>query len=201
MRKRIKFRKLGRTPSHRHAMLRNLVTSLIEHERIITTTAKAKEMRRLAERMITIAKKPNKLNARRAVGRVVRTDLACTKLMRVLGPRYEFRNGGYTRIMKLAKPRLGDRADMSVIEYVDRPGEIRAARPPKALRQIQSLDELLQKLGLEDSKMAEAARKVQEEQSEGKNENNAAGVAASTTNTTFVVEQQPKREPIDVSKE
>ena len=181
-------------------MLRNLVTSLIEHERIITTTAKAKEMRRMAERMITIAKKPNKLNARRAVGRVVRTDLACTKLMRVLGPRYEFRNGGYTRVMKLAKPRLGDRADMSVIEYVDRPGEIRAARPPKALRQIQSLDELLKKLGLEDSKMAKAARKVQEEQSKGRNENSADN--ASTTNGTIVVEQQqPKREQLDVSKE
>ena len=164
MRKRIKFRKLGRTPSHKMAMLRNLVTSLIEHERIITTTAKAKEMRGMAEKIITMAKKPNKLNARRAVGRIVRTDAACTKLMRVLGPRYEFREGGYTRIMKMAKPRLGDRADMSLIEYVDRPGEIRAARPPQALRKVNSLDELMRKLGLQDSPMANAAKQVQKEE-------------------------------------
>ena len=66
--------------------------------------------------------------------------------------------------MKMAKPRLGDRADMSLIEYVDRPGEIRAARPPQALRKVNSLDELMRKLGLQDSPMANAAKQVQKEE-------------------------------------
>jgi len=169
MRKRIKMRKLGRRPKHKFAMLRNLVTSLIEHERIITTTAKAKEMKKMAENIITTAKKPDKIHARRMVNRIVRTDLAATKVMRVLLPRYEFREGGYTRIMKLAKPRLGDNADMSIIEYVDRPGEIRAARPPKQLRDINTLEELIQKLGLEKSAMAKAAFEVQNEASASAN--------------------------------
>ena len=150
-------------------MLRNLVTSLIEHERIITTTAKAKEMRTLAEKVITMAK--NGQIARTPHGQqIVRTDQARTKLMRVLGPRYEHRDGGYTRIMKLAKPRKGDGADMSVIEYVDRPGEIRAARPPRKLREMamaansgsSSLDELMAKLGLQETELANAKPVVQE---------------------------------------
>ena len=96
-------------------MLRNMVTSLIKHERIVTTLPKAKELRRLADKM---------------VGREV-----LTKLFEVLGPRYQEREGGYTRVMKLSRPRKGDNADMAVIEYVDRPGEIGAARPPRARRE------------------------------------------------------------------
>jgi large subunit ribosomal protein L17 len=147
MKKRIAFRKLGRKPDHKWAMLRNMVTSLIEHERIVTTVPKAKEVQRLAERMIGIAKKPDKIHARREANKIIRTDQAATKLMNVLGPRYEYRQGGYTRIMKLAKPRAGDKADMAVIEYVDRPGEIRAARPPAAF-QNKTLDEVLEELGI-----------------------------------------------------
>ena len=168
MRHGMRFRKLSRTSSHKWAMLRNLVTSLIEHERIITTTAKAKEMQVLAEKIITMAKKPDKLHGRRMVQRIVRTDQAATKLMRVLGPRYEFREGGYTRIMKLTRPRSGDRADMSVIEYVDRPGEIRAARPPRKLRDMAmtgsqgDLDELMSKLGLQETVVAKAVEEEKE---------------------------------------
>jgi len=172
----MRFRNMTRSSSHKWAMLRNLVTSLIEHERIITTTAKAKEMRTLAEKVITMAKKPDKLHGRRLANKIVRTDQARTKLMRVLGPRYEHRDGGYTRIMKLAKPRKGDGADMSVIEYVDRPGEIRAARPPRKLREMamaaaankndnntsSSLDELMAKLGLQETDLANAKPVVQE---------------------------------------
>lgn len=149
MKKRINFRKLGRTPTHKWAMLRNMVTSLIEHERIVTTLPKAKELQSLAEKIITTAKKPDKLHARRQASKIVRTPEAQTKLINVLGPRYEFRQGGYTRIMKLAQPRHGDKADMAVIEYVDRPGEIRAARPP-AFFANKSLEEIMQALGLED---------------------------------------------------
>jgi large subunit ribosomal protein L17 len=131
MKKRINFRKLGRTSSHKWAMLRNLVTSLIEHERVVTTLPKAKEVQSLAEKLVTTAKKENKLHARRKINEIVRTATEQTKLMTVLGPRYAFRQGGYTRIMKLAKPRAGDKADMAVLEYVDRPGEIRLPGLPR----------------------------------------------------------------------
>mmetsp|Transcript_3823 Transcript_3823/g.10038 ORF Transcript_3823/g.10038 Transcript_3823/m.10038 type:complete len:236 (+) Transcript_3823:330-1037(+) len=152
MKKRIAFRKLNRTSAHKWSMLRNMVSSLIEHERIVTTEAKAKELRHLADQMITLAKKGQPisntssasgdvaaktagelLHHRRRASRVVRGDWNVTKLFEVLGPRYRFREGGYTRVMKLAKRRAGDNAPMAVIEYVDRPGEIRAARPPAAL--------------------------------------------------------------------
>jgi len=132
-------------------MLRNMVTSLIEHERIVTTVAKAKEVQSMAEKLITTAKKPNKLHARRQANKIVRTATAQTKLMNVLGPRYEFRQGGYTRIMKLAQPRAGDKADMALIEYVDRPGEIRAARPPSVFQNNDmSLEEVMHQLGIQE---------------------------------------------------
>jgi large subunit ribosomal protein L17 len=155
MRKRNHFRQLGRTSSHKMAMLRNMVTSLIDHERIVTTVAKAKEVRALAEKLITMAKKgtlrsqegetkssvaPNAalVHARRQIGRIVRTDVAATKVLTVLRHRYQDRPGGYTRILKLARPRAGDKADMAVLEYVDHPNEIRAARPPpSSMRQMQ----------------------------------------------------------------
>lgn len=138
-------------------MLRNLVTSLIEHERVVTTLPKAKEVQSLAEKLVTTAKKENKLHARRKINEIVRTATEQTKLMTVLGPRYAFRQGGYTRIMKLAKPRAGDKADMAVLEYVDRPGEIRAARPPAALRN-ESLESIMEKLGLQAKEELEAER-------------------------------------------
>jgi large subunit ribosomal protein L17 len=156
MKKRIAFRQLGRTPSHKWAMLRNMITSLIEHERIVTTVAKAKEVQSLAEKVITMSKnaaigKSDKIHARRQINKIVRTDEASTKLMNILGPRYTLRDGGYTRIMKLAKPRVGDKADMAVIEYIDRPGEIRAARPPTILQNMTSLQEAWSRLGLQSS--------------------------------------------------
>jgi large subunit ribosomal protein L17 len=150
MKKRIAFRKLGRTTSHRWAMFRNMLTDLIRHERIVTTTPKAKEVQPLAEKLITTAKLQDSLHARRRVNRIVRTSDMQTKLMNVLGPRYEHRQGGYTRILKLAQPRAGDKADMAVLEYVDRPGEIRAARPPLNLREIESLEQVMRELGLEE---------------------------------------------------
>lgn len=153
------FRKLGRTSSHRTALLRNLVTSLIEHERIVTTLPKAKEMQPMAEKLISTAKKEDKLHARRQVNKIVTTAEAQTKLMNILGPRYEHREGGYTRIMKLARPRAGDKADMAMIEYVDRPGEWRAARPPKTFREASSIEELMNKLGLDSGLIQNSADK------------------------------------------
>lgn len=134
MRKRIAFRKLGRQPAHKWAMLRNMVTSLIKHERIVTTLPKAKELRKLADKMVGLGKNGS-LHARRQADTVIREKPVLAKLFEVLGPRYQEREGGYTRVMKLSRPRKGDNADMAVIEYVDRPGEIRAARPPRARRE------------------------------------------------------------------
>jgi len=95
----------------------------------MTTTAKAKELRRVAENMVTHAKKGTLHHRRLSMG-VVRESAAVVKLFEILGPRYMDRPGGYTRVMKLAKPRRGDSADMAMIEFVDRPGEIRKAKPP-----------------------------------------------------------------------
>ena len=130
-------------------MLRNMVTSLIKHERIVTTTAKAKELRRLADKMVTLAKnKDSPLQAIRQANAVIREKPVLTKLFEVLGPRYAHREGGYTRILKLSEKRAGDNADMSVMEYVDRPGELRAARPPTSL-QKSVLDTVLRGAGIQ----------------------------------------------------
>merc|ERR1711862_1001061 len=110
------------------------------------TLPKAKELRYVADKMITHANKGD-LHNRRLAARVVREKPALTRLFEILGPRYEDRDGGYTRIMKLAKPRQGDNAPMAVIEYVDRPGEIRAARPP-AKRKAKNLADVLREVGI-----------------------------------------------------
>lgn len=119
MRHRKDHRKLSRTHSHRRALLRNLVTSLIEHERIETTLAKAKEARRVGERMITFAKRGD-LSARRQVSRYVHGESNVKKLFETVAPWYETRNGGYTRILKLGR-RLGDAGEMALLEFVKSP--------------------------------------------------------------------------------
>jgi len=119
MRHRKDHRKLSRTHSHRRALLRNLVTSLIEHERIETTLAKAKEARRVGERMITFAKRGD-LSARRHVARYVHGEDNVKKLFDTVAPWYETRNGGYTRILKLGR-RLGDAGEMALLELVKSP--------------------------------------------------------------------------------
>ncbi|KAF4320508.1 hypothetical protein BBO99_00007292 [Phytophthora kernoviae] len=127
----VSFRKLNRTSAHRQAMLRTMVTQLIEHDRIRTTLPKAKELRRQAEKVVAWAKKGDEVSRKRAEG-YVRTPEAITKLFDVMGPRYTLREGGYTRILK-ADFRRGDGAEMAVIEYVDRPGEMRKAKPPTGI--------------------------------------------------------------------
>ncbi len=117
MRHRIKGRKLSRTASHRKAVLRNMVTSLFEHERIETTTAKAKELRPYAERLITLAKRGD-LHARRLAARKIADRDVLGKLFHDIGPRFADRPGGYTRILKLGT-RRGDAAEMALIELVD----------------------------------------------------------------------------------
>jgi large subunit ribosomal protein L17 len=117
MRHRRKGRRLGRTSSHRIALLRNLAVSLFRHERIRTTDPKCRELRRFAEKLITKAKKGD-LHNRRLAARHIQDEEVLQKLFDDLGPRFAERNGGYTRIVKLG-PRQGDCAAMSVIELVE----------------------------------------------------------------------------------
>ena len=117
MRHRKKGRRLQRTASHRRAMLRNLATSLFRHERIETTTAKAKELRPYAERLITLARRGD-LHARRLVARKIQDREVLGKLFDEISPRYAERPGGYTRILKLGN-RKGDAAEISLIELVN----------------------------------------------------------------------------------
>jgi large subunit ribosomal protein L17 len=112
------LRKLNRTSSHRLAMLKNMMNSLIEHEVIKTTVPKAKELRRVIEPMITLAKEASVANRRLAFDRLRDRD-SVVKLFNVLGPRFKARPGGYTRILKMGF-RVGDNAPMALVELVDR---------------------------------------------------------------------------------
>ena len=114
-------RKLGRTSSHRNAMFRNQLASLIEHERIVTTLPKAKELRPIAEKLITLAKNDS-VHARRQAARQVPSDELIAKLFDTIGPRFSTRPGGYTRIMKLGA-RRGDAAETAILELVERSEE------------------------------------------------------------------------------
>jgi len=115
------LRKLNRTSSHRLAMLQNMMNSLIEHEAIKTTVPKAKELRRVIEPMITLAKEDSVANRRLAFNRLRNRDNV-TKLFNELGPRFKARPGGYTRILKMGF-RVGDNAPMAFVEFVERAEE------------------------------------------------------------------------------
>ncbi|CCH43505.1 60S ribosomal protein L8, mitochondrial [Wickerhamomyces ciferrii] len=118
-------RKFSRTPEHRRAMLRNLVTSLIEHESIITTHAKAKETQKLADKLISLTKRKDvKQSKQLACADLFKLDRTIPKLFKVLNQRYTNRIGGFTRVLKL-EPRLGDHAEQSIVELVDGPKEMR----------------------------------------------------------------------------
>ena len=122
------LRKLNRTSSHRLAMLRNMMNSLIAHEAIKTTVPKAKELRRVVEPMITLAKEATLANRRLAFDRLRDRD-SVTKLFDVLGPRFKARPGGYTRILKMGF-RVGDNAPMALVELVERT-EVAATDAPE----------------------------------------------------------------------
>ncbi|MEZ0236916.1 MAG: 50S ribosomal protein L17 [Methylophilaceae bacterium] len=119
MRHRVSNRKLNRTSSHRKAMLQNMTNSLLKHEIIKTTLPKAKELRKIAEPLITLSKKATVANRRLAFDRLRDRDIV-VKLFDELGPRYQTRNGGYLRILKCGF-RQGDNAPMALVELVDRP--------------------------------------------------------------------------------
>ncbi|MDA0307849.1 MAG: 50S ribosomal protein L17 [Proteobacteria bacterium] len=123
MRHRISGRKLNRTSQHRQMLFRNMSQALIRHEQIVTTLAKARELRPVVEKLITLGKRGD-LHARRQAFARLRDDAMTAKLFETLGPRYAERSGGYTRIIK-AGYRYGDAAAMAVIEFVDRDEEAR----------------------------------------------------------------------------
>lgn len=125
MRHRKSGRKLGRNSSHRKAMYRNMATSLVRHETIKTTLPKAKELRRVVEPLITLAKVDGVANRRLAFDRL-RDKEAVGKLFSVLGPRFKARPGGYLRILKMG-PRPGDAAPMALVQLLDAPEEVQAA--------------------------------------------------------------------------
>jgi large subunit ribosomal protein L17 len=124
MRHRLGLRKLNRTSSHRLAMFRNMTVSLLRHEVIKTTLPKAKELRRVAEPILTLGKNPSLANRRLAFARLRDREMV-TKLFDELGPRYAARNGGYSRILKFGF-RKGDNAPMALVELMDRPADATA---------------------------------------------------------------------------
>jgi len=137
MRHRNSGRQLSRNASHRHAMLRNMATSLLQHETIRTTVPKAKELRRVVEPLITMAK-VDSIGLRRLAHSRLRDDAVVVKLFEDLGPRFKARAGGYTRILKM-EPRPGDSADMALMQLVDsapvateKKEDKKAAKAPKA---------------------------------------------------------------------
>lgn len=130
MRHNVDGRKFGRNTSHRVAMFRNMANSVIEKEQIITTVQKAKEARRVVDRLITLGKSGS-AHARRLAFDRTRDDLVVKKLFTTLAERYKGRPGGYTRVLKLSDRRWGDSAEMAVLELVDHP-ELDRKRKPKA---------------------------------------------------------------------
>lgn len=123
-------KRLGRNTPHRAAMLRNMVTSLFEHEKITTTDARAKELRKVVDRMITLGKRGD-LHARRQVLSVIRDQKVVAKLFDQIGPRFKDRPGGYTRIIKVGS-RLGDNAPQSIIALVEEEMVSQVSTPAEA---------------------------------------------------------------------
>lgn len=126
MRHRCAGNRLGRTTEHRIAMTKNMANSLILHERIVTTTPKAKAIKPFVEKLVTLAK-DDTLHHRRMVFAALRDKVTVDKLFATIGPRFKARPGGYCRILHLSKPRLGDNGQRSIVEFVERsPKEAKA---------------------------------------------------------------------------
>lgn len=146
----IAFRKLSRTSAHRDAMLRNMVTSLVEHEQIKTTVPKAKEVARLANKIITLGKKGTMQAKQQAAAFLRSQPLTLPKLFGTLAERYADRPGGYTRIMRIGN-RFGDNAPMALLEYVDNPNDAKMHMTAKAIAAARFQ-------GIDDANMHEATQ-------------------------------------------
>ena len=157
-------KKLGRTPSHRKAMFRNMVTSLLQHERIVTTEVKAKEIGRLTEKMITLGKRGD-LHARRQAVAFIRSNEVVKRLFSEYAQRYAGREGGYTRVLKL-EPRAGDNAPMALVELVDRPITEAKDKSPKSKAKAKEKTAKEAKPKKEAKKEPKAKEKKTEEKAE-----------------------------------
>ena len=133
------YRRLNRTHEHRKALFANMAGSLIEHEQIKTTLPKAKELRPIVEKLITLAKRGD-LHARRLAASQLKEDQQVTKLFDILGPRYTERKGGYTRVLR-AGFRYGDMAPMAIIEFVDRDLAAKGAADKARVAEEESAEE------------------------------------------------------------
>jgi len=133
------YRKLNRTHEHRKAMFANMAGSLIEHEQIKTTLPKAKDLRRVVEKLITLGKRGD-LHARRQAAAALKQDMHVAKLFEILGPRYKDRQGGYVRVLK-AGFRYGDMAPMAIIEFVDRDVDAKGAGDRARVAEIEAMED------------------------------------------------------------
>lgn len=147
-------RRLGRNSSHRKAMMRNMVTSLLDHERITTTDARAKELRKLAEKMITLGKRGD-LHARRQALSVIMDKTVVAKLFDRIGPRYSERPGGYTRIIKLSH-RQGDNAALSLIELVEEDFSPKVKKKAPAVEAVETPVAATEEVAVEEAPVEEA---------------------------------------------
>ncbi len=133
------YRRLNRTHEHRKALFANMAGSLIEHEQIKTTLPKAKELKRVIDKLVTLGKRGD-LHARRQAASRLKQDMHVAKLFEVLGPRYKDRQGGYVRVLK-AGFRYGDMAPMAIIEFVDRDVDAKGAADKARLAEIDAAEE------------------------------------------------------------
>lgn len=132
MRHRVAGNNLGRTTAHRNALMRNMAVSLVLHERVVTTPAKAKVVKPFVEKLVTLAKEGTMIRRRRVFAQL-RDKAATTKIFDVIGPRFASRPGGYCRILRLSKNRLGDNGERAILEFVERsPKETAQAAPAAA---------------------------------------------------------------------
>jgi len=158
-------KKLGRTPAHRKALFRNMVTSLLKHQRIVTTEVKAKEVGRLTEKMITLGKRGD-LHARRQAIAFIKSNEVVKSLFSEYAQRYKAREGGYTRVIKL-EPRSGDNAPMAIVELVDRP-VVEKAAGDKAGKPAKKADAPKKKAAAKEAKAPAKAKKEAKEEAKSK---------------------------------
>jgi large subunit ribosomal protein L17 len=184
MRHKVHTFKIGRTGAHRKAMLANMVSSLIEHGEIRTTITKAKEARRVADKMVTLGKKGD-LHRRRLAVSKLRDKTAVKKLFDEIAPQYTERNGGYTRIIKLSR-RLGDAAEMCILQFVESDDAVKKsekttktkkAKAPKAKKAPEATEEVVEEVKaeateevVEEAKAVEKTEEVAEEVKEATEE-------------------------------
>lgn len=203
MHNRVGFNRLGRKPSHRKALHRNMVTSLIKHERIETTQAKAKEIRRTAEKLVTRAK-VDSVHNRRIVAKTVYEKDAVNKLFTEVGPRFADRPGGYTRILKLGQ-RSGDAAEMVILEFLGedetvQPGKKAASKKKAAPKKTEA--KKVEEAKPEEPKAENAADAPAEEpEAEAPAEEAKADAPAEKAEADAPAEEAAEEAPADEAKE